>query len=145
MRLVRLFPHHELSQTEIDLYNRESEFEYERIRDFIILHYKATERDDSQFWNYCRNMPIPETLQRKIDLFRVNGRIFRENEELFAEESWLQVMIGQRMLPGSYDPLVDALAPDVIANYLDDIARVVGRCVEVMPLHRDFITRHCAA
>jgi tryptophan halogenase len=145
MRLTRLFPHQEFNATEIDLYNRESEFEYERIRDFIILHYKATERNDSPMWDYCRNMPIPETLQRKIDLFRVNGRIFRDNEELFAEESWLQVMIGQHIVPRSYDPLVDMLSPELIARYLGDIEKVIGRCVDIMPLHREFIAGNCAA
>ncbi|MGH8253292.1 MAG: tryptophan halogenase family protein [Steroidobacteraceae bacterium] len=145
MRLTRLFPHHEFNQTEIDLYNRESEFEYERVRDFIILHYKATERNDAPMWDYCRTMPIPETLQRKIDLFRVNGRIFRENDELFAEESWLQVMIGQHIVPRSYDPLVDMLSPDLITRYLGDIETVIRRCVDIMPLHREFIARNCAA
>jgi tryptophan halogenase len=90
-------------------------------------------------------MTLPETLQRKIDLFRVNGRIFRENEELFAEESWLQVMIGQRILPRSYDPLVDMLSPEVITRYLADIEKVIARCVDIMPLHREFIARNCAA
>jgi tryptophan halogenase len=145
MRLTRLFPHDEFNPAEIELFNRESEFEYERIRDFIILHYKATERDDAPMWNYCRNMSIPETLQRKIDLFRANGRIFRENEELFAEESWLQVMIGQHIVPRSYDPLVDMLAPELIARYLADIETVIARCVDIMPLHREFIARNCAA
>ena len=145
VRLTRLFPHQEFNAAEIELFNRESEFEYERIRDFIILHYKATERNDSPMWDYCRTMPIPETLQRKIELFRANGRIFRENDELFAEDSWLQVMIGQHLMPRSYDPLVDALAPELIARYLADIETVIGRCAEVMPLHRDFIARNCAA
>ena len=87
-------------------FNRQSDFEYERIRDFIILHYKATTRDDTPFWDYCRTMDVPETLQRKIDLWMANGRIFREDEELFAEESWIQVFIGQGMIPRGYDPLV---------------------------------------
>ncbi len=145
MRLTRLFPHHEFNATEIDLYNRESEFEYERIRDFIILHYKATARDDSPMWNYCRNMSIPETLQRKIDLFRANGRIFRENEELFAEESWLQVMIGQHIVPRSYDPLVDMLAPELITRYLADIETAIARCGDILPLPREFIAHSGAA
>ena len=145
VRLMRLFPHHGFNPVEIDQFNRGCDFEYERVRDFIILHYKATERDDSPLWNYCRNMPIPETLSAKMALFRENGRIFRENEELFAEESWLQVMIGQRIEPASYDPLVDTQTPEAIARYLDDIVQVIGRCVEVMPTHRDFIARHCPA
>ena len=145
VRLVRLFPHHGINSVEMDLFNRGCDFEYERVRDFIILHYKTTERDDSPLWNYCRNMPIPDTLRVKIDLFRENGRIFRENEELFAEESWLQVMIGQRIVPDSYDPLVDTQTPEAIGRYLDDIERVIKRCVDIMPTQRDFIAKHCPA
>lgn len=145
LRLVGLFPHREFNAAEIEQYNRESDFEYERVRDFIILHYKATERDDSPMWRYVREMPIPETLERKIELFRANGRIFRENEELFGVESWLQVMIGQRIRPRSYDPLVDALAPELIERYLADVQKVIERCVAVMPTQKEFIARNCAA
>jgi len=144
-KLVHFWPDTHMAPELAAEYNRLSIQEFERIRDFIILHYKATERNDSPMWDYCRNMPIPETLQRKIDLFRVNGRIFRDNEELFAEESWLQVMIGQHIVPRSYDPLVDMLSPDLIARYLGDIEKVIGRCVDIMPLHREFIASHCAA
>lgn len=143
VRLMRLFPHHGCNAVETEQFNRGCDFEYERIRDFIILHYKATEREDSPMWNYCRNMPIPDTLSRKIDLFRENGRIFRENDELFAEESWLQVMIGQRIVPESYDPLVDTQPQEAISRYLEDIETVIKRCVDVMPTQRDFIAQHC--
>ena len=145
VRLMRLFPHHGFNAVEIDQFNRGCDFEYERVRDFIILHYYATERDDSPLWNYCRNMPIPDTLRAKIELFRENGRIFRENEELFAEESWLQVMIGQRIVPGSYDPIVDTQTPEAIRKYLDDIETVIKRCVDIMPTQRDFIAKYCPA
>jgi tryptophan halogenase len=145
MRLVQLFPHHEFNAAEIDLYNRDTRFEYERVRDFIILHYKATERTDSSLWNYCRTMPIPETLERKIELFKANGRIFRESTELFAEDSWLQVMIGQGIVPRSYDPMVDAIDANTIQKYLDNIETVIARCVDIMPLHSDFIAKNCAA
>ena len=107
IRLVRLFPDGELDQATIDEFNRQSDFEWERIRDFIILHYKATERDDTEFWRYCRQMELPATLQRKIDLWRSNGRIFREDDELFSEESWIQVFLGQGVIPRAYDPLVE--------------------------------------
>src|SRR3546814_3758139 len=87
IRLIRLFPDGRLDQANIDEFNRQTDFEYERIREFIILHYKATERGDTEFWRYCRDMEVPATLERKIDLFRANGRIFREDEELYSEES----------------------------------------------------------
>ena len=135
VRLTRFFPSRGFRQADIDEFNRRSDFEYERIRDFLILHYKATERDDSPFWNNCRNMDIPETLQQKIDLFRSQGRIFREWEELFAEESWLQVMLGQGILPQDYDPLADQRPIEEMALYLSDIEAVIKKCVAVMPSH----------
>ena len=145
VRMTKHFPHQGIEQVEVDHYNDANDYEYERIRDFIILHYKATERSDSPMWNYCREMPVPDTLTRKIEMFRANGRIFRENEELFAEESWLQVMLGQGIMPRGYDPLVDEKSPADIARFLDDIRTVIRRCVAVMPTHAEFIARNCAA
>jgi tryptophan halogenase len=145
VRLTRMFPHRGIDPAEVAQYNRAADFEYERVRDFIILHYKATERDDAPLWRHVRDMPIPDTLAQKIDVFLANGRIFRENEELFAEESWLQVLVGQHIMPRAYDPLVDRRSPEDIARFLDDIRSVIRRCVSVMPPHREFIARNCVA
>ena len=145
VRLVRLFPDGELDQANIDEFNRQSDFEWERIRDFIILHYWATERDDSDFWRYCRAMDLPDTLQRKIDLWRSNGRIFREDEELFSEESWIQVFIGQGIIPRAYDPLVGIKSDAQIEQFLGNIATTIDRCVQVMPSHADFVRKYCPA
>ncbi len=145
VRLTKHFPHHGIEPAEVEHFNRATDFEYERIRDFIILHYKATERSDSPMWNHCREMQVPDTLVQKIEMFRANGRIFRENEELFAEESWLQVLVGQGIMPRGYDPLVDDKAPADITRFLDDIRTVIRRCVAVMPTHAEFIANNCAA
>ena len=145
IRLIRLFPDGRLDQANIDEFNRQTDFEYERVRDFIILHYKATKRDDTPFWRYCRDMEVPATLQRKIDLFRANGRIFREDEELFSEESWIQVMLGQGIVPQGYDPLVDVKSEPQIVQYLGNIENVIGKCVAVMPSHADFVEKYCRA
>ena len=126
-------------------FNRQSDFEYERIRDFIILHYKATERDDTPFWDHVRTMDIPDTLARKIELFRANGRVFREDEELFAEESWIQVLLGQGVFPRGYDPLVDVKTPAQIDEYLGNVEAVIRKCVAVMPSHADFVAKVCPA
>ncbi|MFM6931879.1 MAG: tryptophan halogenase family protein, partial [Novosphingobium sp.] len=115
-KLIALFPDKDFDPATIAEFNRISTIETERIRDFIILHYKATERDDTPFWNYCRTMDVPDTLQRKMDLWMANGRIFREDEELFAEESWIQVFLGQGMIPRGYDPLVDIKSETQIAQ-----------------------------
>ncbi len=145
IRMVRLLPDAGFDAATIAEFNRQTDFEYERIRDFIILHYKATERNDTPFWDYCRTMDVPETLQRKLDLWMANGRVFREDEELFAEESWIQVLLGQGMIPRGYDPLVDIKSDAQIAQYLGNIAAVIGKCVAVMPAHADYVAKTCPA
>ena len=145
IRMVRLLPDAGFDAATIAEFNRQTDFEYERIRDFIILHYKATARDDTPFWDYCRTMEVPDTLQRKLDLWSANGRIFREDEELFAEESWIQVLLGQGMIPRGHDPLVDIKSDAQIAQYLGNIAAVVGKCVAVMPTHADYVAKTCPA
>ena len=145
IRLVRLFPNRDTDQATIDEYTRQSDFEWERIRDFIVLHYWATERDDSEMWRYCRSMELPATLQRKIDLWKSNGRIFREDEELFSEESWIQVFIGQNVMPRSYDPLVEIKSDPQIEQFLGNISSTIDRCVSVMPSHTEYVSKFCPA
>jgi tryptophan halogenase len=145
MRIIRMFPAMDFAQANIEEYNTQTQIEYERIRDFIILHYKATQRTDSEFWNHCRTMEIPATLQHKIDLFASNGRIFRDNNELFGDVSWVQVMHGQGIHARGYNPLVDLRPLAEIKTYLDDIESVVQKCVDVMPTHEHYIAQHCAA
>ena len=144
-RLVSLFPHAGFDAPDIAEYNAQTQTEYERIRDFLILHYKATERDDSPFWNHCRTMAIPATLQHKMDLFRSNGRFYRDGSELFTELSWLQVMVGQRVLPQGYHPMADLLSVAELDDFLGNIETVIGKCVDVMPTQADFIKANCAA
>jgi tryptophan halogenase len=143
-RLTAFFPHAGFDQADIDEYNVHTDFEYDRIRDFLILHYNATERDDTPFWNHCRTMEIPESLRKRYELFRSNGRVFRENNEMFAEASWVQVMLGQRIEPRSYHALVDVYPEQKITDYLAGIREVIGNCVNAMPTHAAFIARHCA-
>ena len=144
-RLISLMPNQGFSQTVIDRYNRQFTFEFEKIRDFLILHYNATERDDTPFWNYCRTMSIPQGLKDNIDLFRDSARFYRENEELFAVTSWVQVMIGQRILPRSYHPLVDELSTAELDEFVGGVKTLMERCVAAMPTHAEFIARNCAA
>jgi tryptophan 7-halogenase len=144
-RIISFFPRAGFDAADIAEYNAMTQWEYERIRDFLILHYKATERDDSEFWNYCRTMPVPDTLQHKIDLFRSNGRVFRDLQELFAEPSWLQVMIGQRIVPQGYHPFADLRSDAEVEAYVANVAQVIAKCVKVMPTQAAFIAEHCAA
>ena len=143
-RLLSLFPNRNFDREDIEEYNRQTHFEVDRIRDFLILHYCATVRDDSDFWNYCRTMEIPETLQQKLDHFRTNGRIVRANNELFNELSWMEVMLGQGVIPRSYHPLVDAMPDEMFAGRMREIRSVIERSVASMPSHKEFIARHCA-
>jgi tryptophan halogenase len=144
-RLIAFFPDHQFRQVDVDEFNRQCRFENERIRDFLILHYHATERDDSPFWDHCRTMAVPDTLQHKLDLYRSAGRIVRTDNELFAEVGWLQVLHGQRVHPAAHHPIADALDEAEVATYLGDIEQVIANCVEQMPRHAQFIQANCAA
>lgn len=144
-RLVTLFPDQGFAQADVDEFNRQSDFEYEKIRDFLILHYKATERDDSPFWRHCRDMAIPDSLQQKLDIWRAHGRVFRESSELFSEISWVEVLLGQRVYPRSYNPLVDALSEEKTREFLGNIETIIDRCVQHMPTHRDYVREQCAS
>jgi tryptophan halogenase len=144
-RIINFFPRAGFDAADIAEYNAMTQWEYERIRDFLILHYKATERDDSPFWDYCRTMAIPDSLQQKIELFRSNGRVFRDLQELFAEPSWLQVMIGQRIVPRGYHPLADLRTEGEVEAYVRNVAEVIAKCVKVMPTQAAYIAQHCAA
>ena len=143
-RLTTFFPYQRFDDADIAEFNRQSDDEFEKIRDFLILHYKATERSDSDFWNYCRTMPIPDSLQRKIDLWSSNGRVFRENGELFSEISWVEVFLGQRMAPRGYHPLVDTLEPARIGEFLANVRSTIQRCVDAMPPHAQYVAENCA-
>jgi tryptophan 7-halogenase len=144
-RLMMMFPDRGFEPADIARFNRVMQWEYERIRDFLVLHFFATERNDTPYWDYCRNMKIPEYLAEKIALFKGRGRIFRENEELFAETSWFAVFVGQGILPRGHDPLVDVMPPADLRDRLARVRDVVRKSVDVMPAHFDFIARHCAA
>jgi tryptophan halogenase len=144
-RLVQLFPRRGFRRALIDQYNAQETFEFERIRDFLILHYHATQRDDSPFWSHCRRMPIPASLQEYIDLFRASGCFFRNGTEMFGQTSWVQVMLGQGITPDSYHPAVDWVTDGDLHQFVDHVERVVSSCVGVMPPHQAFIDRHCRA
>ncbi|MBK7615558.1 MAG: tryptophan 7-halogenase [Burkholderiales bacterium] len=146
MRILSNFPHLGFSQADIDHYNRETRLEYEGIRDFIITHYHVTERSDSPFWNYCRTMEIPDSLAQRLALFRSNGRVLRELFiQLFAESSWVQVLLGQHCIPEGWHPLAGLASAEELSAFIHDIEAVTQRCVAAMPTHADYIKSHCAA
>jgi tryptophan halogenase len=142
---LKLFPDRDFKAPDIERYNKICAFEYERIRDFLLIHYTMTERDDSELWRHCRSVAPPDSLKEKLDLFRSYGRIMREDTELFPEQSWLHVMLGQNVIPGSHDPMAAMLEPATAQQHLEDIRAVTRRCAQAMPMHQEFITQYCAA
>jgi len=144
-RLMRLFPDAGFDPRLRDEYNRQSRLQFEQIRDFIILHYKATQRTDSTFWRHVAGMEIPDSLARRIDLFLSGGRVFKEGDELFSEASWIAVLVGQNIQPVGHDPLADALPPSVVRQQLAGLRAIIRKTAEAMPTHAAYIARHCAA
>ncbi|WP_294245419.1 tryptophan halogenase family protein [uncultured Sphingomonas sp.] len=134
-KLFALFPDKRMVSVERDEYNRQMGDNYRSIRDFIILHYHATAREDSPFWDHVRTMPLPDTLARKIALFREKGRIFRYEDELFATPSWVAVMLGQGVMPEGYDPVIDALDEERVLAALRQMRQATATAVAGLPPH----------
>lgn len=143
-RIVKLLPAGVASEADRAEYDRQADFEMERIRDFLILHYLANERDEP-FWRERRAAAIPDTLAHKLALWRGAGHVVREHEELFTEVGWAQVLIGQGVLPAGHHPVADLPSRAELAEYLDLIEKLVAREVSQMPTHEQFVARHCAA
>ncbi|SMF25108.1 tryptophan halogenase [Alteromonadaceae bacterium Bs31] len=144
LRLLRLFPVDKtFSNTLVAEFNQQTKTEMEQIRDFIIMHYNVTERDDSEFWRYCKNMSIPETLKHRLELFQQTAAFPIMEKELFKIDSWIQVMMGQRLVPESYHPIVDLLSKKELEGFFYSILTKVRSSVENMPGHQDFINQYC--
>lgn len=142
-RLMTQFPDKAFNQVDIDYFNRRTLLEYKQIRDFLILHYCVTERHDSDFWNYCRNMTIPESLQQRIDIYKHNARLYRHDNELFGALSWFAVMHGQGIKPKSYHPNVNIMPSDELDRRMSDIRKTWINCLNTMPSHQEFIDQNC--
>ena len=145
LRLIRMLPLNEVSERDILEFNDQMLTDFLQIRDFLVLHYKATDRRDSEFWRYCADMEIPDSLTQKIELFRETGRVFRRNEELFAENSWVQVMMGQGIMPKSYHPIATKLSDAEMTKLLSTIRDNVARTVAGLPDHEAYVARYCGA
>lgn len=144
-KFISLFPSRHMPDAVRDEYNRQLTKKFEQVRDFIILHYKATQRDDSEFWNYCRTMSIPDSLTQKIELFREAGRIFRYEDELFSKPSWVAVMLGQNIQPRTVDPIVEGVASEQIERSLGSMKAAMANAVTKMETHQAFINRYAPA
>ncbi|MDH3273506.1 MAG: tryptophan 7-halogenase [Gammaproteobacteria bacterium] len=145
VRLITLFPHAGVTTQLMDEYNRQSQYEFEYIRDFIILHYHLTERDDSEFWRGVRDMAVPERITEKMDLFRATGTLTKDNMDIFLESSWLQVMLGQGIMPQDYHPLADTLTEEQLKQKLENTKKTKLQPMPKIPSHDDFLEMFCKA
>ncbi|MEH3159229.1 MAG: tryptophan 7-halogenase [Sphingomonas taxi] len=145
LRLIRMLPAGEVSPRDIAEFNDQQLTDMDQIRDFLILHYKVTERRDSGFWRQCAAMDIPDSLAQKIELFRETGRVFRKNEELFAENSWVQVMMGQGTVPRSHHPIAGKLSDEDLSRLLGTLRQGVETTVRGLPAHADYVAHYCGA
>ncbi|MEJ0061490.1 MAG: tryptophan halogenase family protein [Terricaulis sp.] len=143
--LLELFPTRDFEASTIEELNRVMDMEYERVLDFVALHYHATERDDTPMWNYVRNMRIPDTLAYALRLFKERGHVVKYKDGMFLEPSWHAVYFGQRVMPARYDPRVDALDVDQLREQMRRIRTAVRRAAEMMPTHQSFLDDHGAA
>jgi len=129
----------------MDEYNAQMKYEAENIRDFIVLHYHVTQREDSKFWRHCKYMPIPESLTHKLALFKETGKIYTKTGELFADSSWLQVMTGQGLMPEHYNATVNQMSDDELANFLRSVREPIKKTVTQMPSHQQYLDYYCKA
>ena len=145
IRLMQMFPTNGICQSDVDEFNMQCAQELEHIRDFIILHYHVTNRRDTPFWRDCSSMAIPASLQHRIDLFRETGRVFRAPNELFAENSWIQVMMGQGIMPAQHHQAADLMGDPELMQFLERIRNDVKQTVMQLPSHGDYVRRYCNA
>ena len=143
-KLIELWPTAVIDPATEAEFNRQMDLEYIRIRDFIILHYCATARNDTPFWDYVRTMPLPDTLSEKIELFRARGVVQDYREGLFLHPSWVAVYLGQDILPRRHHPLVDAVSATQLMSSLERLRRMVREASSRLPSQDDYIARYCA-
>jgi tryptophan halogenase len=141
--LLELFPEKQISPVDRDEFNRLIDVEYDRIRDFLILHYHATERSDTPFWDYVRTMPVPDSLAERLELFRRRGRVPSYREGVFHEENWVPVCLGQRVRPEGHDVRADAQPADAVQRGMEQLRLEIRSRAEAMPTHLDMIERYC--
>ena len=143
-RFIALFPDASVPTIFRDEYNRWMQKDFEQVRDLLVFHYHATERDEP-FWRHCRNMVIPESLQRRLALFSEGGRFLRNEGELFPNASWVAVMLGQNVIPRSVDPVVTALPIREIEPKLELLRRAMNDFAATLPSHEEALRKYCAS
>lgn len=143
IRLLQMFPYNGIKQPDVTEFNRQMRDEFTFVRDFIVMHYHLTEREDTPFWAHCKSMPIPDTLRHRLDLFKQTGHVFQAAGDVFAENNWTQVMLGQGLVPEQYHPIVDSMSDEELRNVLNGLAGNVDHLINQLPSHQDFISNYC--
>jgi tryptophan halogenase len=141
--LLELFPEKNISPVDRDEFNRLIDLEYDRIRDFLILHYHANQRTGMPFWDYVRNMSVPDTLQEKIELFRRRGRVVKYREGVFLDASWIAVYLGQHIIPEGHDMRADAPPAESLERAMEVLRREIRDTAAMMPHQVGHIARYC--
>jgi tryptophan 7-halogenase len=142
-RLMQLFPFAGVSPTFVDQYNQIAKTELEKIRDFIVLHYNATEREDTPFWQYCKHMNIPDSLAHRMQMFKETGHAFQTESELFRVDSWIQVMFGQRLMPKHYHHFAKVMKDADLTQFLGNMRNSIAQTVAKLPSHHEFVNQYC--
>ena len=145
VRLLQMFPTDGIQQSDVDEFNAQAAQDIRTIRDFIIAHYKVTNRNDTPYWAEAQAMAVPEELRHRIELFRETGRVFRDGNELFAENSWVQVMLGQGITPRTHHQVADLMGDAELADFLNGIRDQVRRTVARLPAHHDYVRGYAPA
>lgn len=144
-KLLAMFPKEGINDRLVTRFNSEMAYEYDNVKDFLIAHYKITEREDTPFWQYVKHMSIPDSLQEKLDIFRARGEVMARQTELFKETSWYSVLVGQGLEPRSYHPVADAISEDELRLRLTKIRTGIQNRISGMPVHQEYVRKHCAS
>ena len=145
IRLMQLFPYGGIKEGDRSEFNDQMTTEFRHIRDFIIMHYHLTERSDTDFWKRNQCMQVPESLSHRLELFRQSGNVFQGQWDVFGENSWTQVMMGQGLRPAHYHPIVDMMSDEELRRFMDYQAQKVQLTISRLPKHIDFLNAYCRA
>lgn len=143
VRLMSMFPFNGVTQTIIKEYNQQLIAELENIRDFIILHYHVTSREDSEFWRYCKNMSVPDSLSHRLELFEEHALSYQDSRELFRRDSWLHVMLGQGLMPKHHHSIFQTMSDEEMIGHLSGIRTKIAEVVAKLPMHAEFVNHYC--
>ena len=145
MKLLECFPDKSYKPALLHEFNGYMDDRFIQVRDFLIFHYKANQREDSEFWKYCQNMDVPVSLEYKMRLFHERGHVAYKQSDLFIEANWVSIFQGQHLIPKKYDPRVECLKTEYIAERLGQMKTVILKAADSLPGHADTIAQYCAA